>query len=124
MVWRVVAFSAVLVVSTLAKAADPDAGRRIVLGRGDGNCLLCHAVPGADRPAGSIGPSLAGVGARLREADIAARIADASRFNAGTVMPPYGHKEGLHGVAAQYRGKPLLSEREIADAAAFLATLK
>ncbi|MGQ0654573.1 MAG: sulfur oxidation c-type cytochrome SoxX [Betaproteobacteria bacterium] len=105
-------------------AADADAGRRVVLARGDGNCLLCHAVPGADRPAGTIGPSLAGVGARLSEADIAARIADAARFNAQTVMPPYGRTEGLHDVATQYRGKPLLSERDIADAAAFLARLK
>jgi len=105
-------------------AADADAGRRVVLGRGDGNCLLCHQVPGADRPAGSLGPSLAGVGARLSEAEIAARIADAARFNPQTVMPPYGRTQGLHGVAAPYRGKPLLSERDIADAAAFLARLK
>jgi len=113
-----------LFISGHAVAADPARGKDIVLGRGDGNCLLCHAVPGADRPAGSIGPSLAGVGSRLAEGDIAARIADASRFNPQTVMPPYGRTEGLHGVAAQYRGKPLLSPRDIADAAAFLATLK
>lgn len=110
--------------SSNAAAADPARGREVVLARGDGNCLLCHAVPGADRPAGSIGPSLAGVGSRLAEAEIASRIADASRFNPQTVMPPYGRTERLHGVAAEYRGKPLLAERDIADAAAFLARLK
>lgn len=94
------------------------------MARGDGNCLLCHAVPGADRPAGSIGPSLAGIGSRLSERDIRLRIEDASRFNADTVMPPYGRVDGLHAVAPRHRGKPLLSPREIEDAAAWLATLR
>lgn len=116
--------AALLVLSSHAVAADPVRGREIVLARGDGNCVLCHAVPGADRPAGTIGPSLAGVGARLSQADIAARIADASRFNPQTVMPPYGRTASLHAVAPQHRGKPLLSERDITDAAAFLATLR
>ena len=95
-----------------------------MLGRGDGNCLLCHAIPGAERPAGDIGPSLAGIGARLSEAELRARIADAVRFNPHSVMPPYGRTEGLHAVAPQYRGKALYSPQEIEDAAAFLATLK
>jgi len=99
-------------------------GRDIVLARGDGNCLLCHAVPGAARPAGNLGPSLAGVGARLSEEEIFWRIVDASRFNRDTVMPPYGRIDDLHAVAPLYRGRPLLSTEEIQDAAAFLATLK
>jgi len=107
-----------------ALGADPAKGREVVLARGDGNCLLCHAVPGAERPAGNLGPSLAGVGLRLSEEEIFWRIVDASRFNPDTVMPPYGRIEGLHAVAPQYRGKPLLSTSEIEDAAAFLATLK
>lgn len=105
-------------------AGDVDAGKAVVLGRGDGNCLLCHAVPGADRPAGDIGPSLAGVGARLPAAEIRSRIADAARFNARSVMPPYGRSDGLYAVAPQYRGRPLLTPEEIDNAAAFLATLK
>lgn len=107
-----------------AWGADPAKGRDIVLARGDGNCLLCHAVPGAGRAAGNLGPSLAGVGARLSEEEIFWRIVDASRFNRDTVMPPYGRIEGLHAVAPQYRGQPILSTSEIQDAAAFLATLK
>ena len=107
-----------------AWGADVLKGRDIVLARGDGNCLLCHAVPGAARPAGNLGPSLAGVGARLSEEEIFWRIVDASRFNRDTVMPPYGRIEDLHAVAPQYRGRPLLSTEEIQDAAAFLATLK
>ncbi|HEX9395428.1 MAG TPA: sulfur oxidation c-type cytochrome SoxX [Burkholderiales bacterium] len=107
-----------------ATAGDVVKGREIVLSRGDGNCLLCHAVPGADRAAGNIGPSLAGVGARLSKDGIRERIADAGRFNAKTIMPPYGRTGGLHGVAPQYRGKPLLTPEQIDDAAEFLATLK
>ncbi|MGH8669294.1 MAG: sulfur oxidation c-type cytochrome SoxX [Burkholderiales bacterium] len=104
--------------------ADPVRGREVVLARGDGNCLLCHALPGAGRPAGNLGPSLAGVGSRLTEAEIRGHIVDASRFNPDTAMPPYGRSAGLHAVAPQYRGKALLTPQQIDDAAAYLATLK
>ena len=107
-----------------AFAGDPVKGREVVMARGDANCLLCHAIPGADRPAGDIGPSLAGVGSRFSEDELHRRIADQSRFNPDTMMPPYGRTDGLSDVAPQYRGKPLLTPREIDDAAAFLRTLK
>lgn len=113
-----------LVTAGSATAGDVARGKDVVLARGDGNCLLCHALPGADRPAGNIGPSLAGVGARLGKEAIRERIADASRFNAKTVMPPYGRTGRLHGVAPEYQGKPLLTPQQIEDAAEFLATLK
>jgi L-cysteine S-thiosulfotransferase len=99
-------------------------GRELVLARGDGNCLLCHAIPGADRPAGNVGPSLAGVGQKLGPEEIRLRIADPAKFNPDTVMPPYGRVAGLRDVAPEYRGKPLLSERDIDDAVTFLSTLK
>ena len=108
----------------LAFSGDIEKGKQLVLSRGDGNCLLCHAVPGADRLAGNIGPSLAGVGTRLSKDEIRERIADAGRFNPKTIMPPYGRTEGLHGVAPQYRGKPLLTPEQIEDATEYLATLK
>jgi sulfur-oxidizing protein SoxX len=90
----------------------------------DGNCLLCHAIPGADRPAGNIGPSLGGIGSKYSERQLRERIVDASRFNPKTVMPPYGRTEGLHDVASQYRGKPLLTREQIDDLVAFLLTLR
>ncbi|HXM81488.1 MAG TPA: sulfur oxidation c-type cytochrome SoxX [Burkholderiales bacterium] len=108
----------------LAFAGDPVKGKEVVLSRGDGNCLLCHAVPGADRPAGNLGPSLAGVGSRFSADELRRRLIDVSRFNPGSVMPPYGRVEGLYSVAPQYRGKPLLTKREIEDAVAYLLTLK
>ena len=117
-------FALLGLVPLLAFAGDLEKGKQVVLARGDGNCLLCHAVPGADRPAGDIGPALAGVGARLSRDEIRARIADASRFNPKTIMPPYGLTQNLHAVAPQYRGKPLLTPEQIDDAAEFLATLR
>jgi L-cysteine S-thiosulfotransferase len=110
--------------TSLSYSADAENGRRIALGKMDGNCLLCHAIPGADRPAGNIGPSLSGVGAKYSRNELRERIVDASRFNAKSVMPPYGRTDGLHEVAAQYRGKPVLTAAEIDDLVAFLATLK
>ena len=108
----------------VSHAGDAAKGKDIVLARGDGNCLLCHAVPGADRTPGNIGPSLAGVASRLSSEEIRNRIVDASRFNPGSVMPPYGRAEGLHAVAPQYRGRPLLTAEQIDDATAYLGTLK
>ena len=107
-----------------AVAGNADKGRELALARIDGGCLLCHAIPGADRPAGNIGPALAGVGARLDERELRLRITDASRFNPDTVMPPYGPKEDLYSVARQYRGKPLLTKAQIDDLVAYLLTLK
>ena len=113
-----------LLVPLAASGADPLRGKQVVLARGDGNCLLCHAIPGAGRPAGNVGPSLANVGSRLPAAEIRLRIADPERFNPDTVMPPYGRTGGLRNVAPEQRGRPLLSERDIDDAVAFLLTLK
>ena len=61
---------------------------------------------------------------RLTAAEIRDRIVDASRFNPDSVMPPYGRTAGLHGIAPQYGGRPLLTPREIDDAVAFLMTLR
>jgi sulfur-oxidizing protein SoxX len=105
-------------------SGDAAKGREIVLARGDGNCLLCHAIPGADRLPGNIGPGLAGIGSRLSQSEIRSRLENAARFNPNTIMPPYGKADGLYAVAPQYRGKPLLTEQQLDDAAAFLATLK
>jgi sulfur-oxidizing protein SoxX len=113
-----------LLLPLLALAGDPVKGKEVVLSPADGNCLLCHAVPGTERPAGNLGPSLAGAGSRFSAAELRLRLVDASRFNAGSVMPPYGRVEGLYSVAPQYRGKPLLTEQEIEDAVAYLLTLK
>jgi sulfur-oxidizing protein SoxX len=115
---------AALLVPLAAWAGNPDKGRTIATGRAEASCILCHAIPGAQGPGGTVGPSLAGVGARLSAEELKARIVDASRINPKTVMPPYGRVDGLYQVAAPYRGKPLLTPEQIDDVVAFLLTLK
>ena len=103
---------------------DAAKGREIVLGR-ESNCLLCHSVPDAGgRPMGNIAPPLAGVGGRLSVGQLRLRIVDSSRTNAQTPMPAYYRVDGLYGVAAAFRGKPILSAQEIEDVVAYLVTLK
>lgn len=115
---------AALLLPAAAWAGNADNGRAIATASGEASCILCHAIPGAGARAGNIGPSLAGAGKRFSAAELRARIVDASRINPKTAMPPYGRSEGLHDVAAQYRGKPLLSDEQIDDVVAFLLTLK
>jgi len=103
---------------------DAAKGREIVLGR-ESNCLLCHTVPDAgDRPMGNIAPALAGVGGRFSAGQLRLRIVDPSRTNPRAPMPAYYRVDGLNGVAAAFRGKPLLSAQEVEDVVAYLTTLK
>ena len=108
----------------LAAKGDAARGREIVLGR-DANCPLCHVVPGAqDRAMGDVGPSLLGVGAKLRRSELRQRIVDSSKVNPATVMPPYHRTEGLNAVAREFRDQPVLTAQQVEDVVAFLRTLK
>jgi sulfur-oxidizing protein SoxX len=107
----------------------PERGRQIVMNRSEGACILCHAVPdpgasGGARFMGDIAPSLAGVGARLSPAQLRLRVVDQTRLNPDTPMPAYHRVEGLHQVAAAFRGKPILSAQQIEDVVAYLRTLR
>jgi sulfur-oxidizing protein SoxX len=115
---------AALLVPVAAWAGDAQKGRAIATASAEASCVLCHAIPGAPGPAGTMGPSLAGVATRLGPEELKARIVDASRLNPKTAMPPYGRTEGLYQVAAPYRGKPLLTAAQIDDVVAFLLTLR
>jgi sulfur-oxidizing protein SoxX len=104
---------------------DAARGRALVLDRTRGNCLICHQAPEPNEPfQGTIGPALAGVGARLEPGQIRLRLVDASRLNPETVMPPYFRTEGLRDVAPQYRDRPALTAQEIEDVVAYLASLR
>jgi L-cysteine S-thiosulfotransferase len=108
----------------LAAPGDATRGREIFLSR-DTNCLLCHAVPEpAVRFTGNIGPSLAGVGARLSEGQLRLRVVDPTRLNPGSVMPSYYRVEGLNQVAAAWRGKTVLTAQQVEDTIAYLLTLR
>ena len=116
------ALAAVLATDAAAQG-DAARGRAIVAAR-ETSCVLCHEVPGASGPMGDVGPPLAGVGARLSQADLRVRIADSTRVNPATVMPSYHRVEGLNRVPAELRGKPLLSSQQLEDVVAYLGTLK
>jgi sulfur-oxidizing protein SoxX len=104
---------------------DPVRGDVLVRDRERGNCLICHNGADPSEPfQGTIGPPLAGVGARLDAGQIRLRLVDASLLNPQTVMPPYFRTENLHDVAPAYRGKPALSAQEIEDVVSYLASLK
>ena len=106
-------------------AGDPQRGREIVANRQVGLCLLCHAAPiPEERFQGDLAPSLAGVGSRLSEAEIRARIVDPGKSNPYTIMPAYYKTEGLSRVANAYRGKTILSAEQIDDVVAYLINLK
>lgn len=103
---------------------DPVAGRAVIAGR-DANCLLCHAVAETgERFMGDLGPPLSGVGARYTAAQLRLRIIDSSRFNTDTVMPSYYRIDGLHRVAENLRGKPILTAQQVEDVVAYLETLR
>jgi sulfur-oxidizing protein SoxX len=113
------ALAALLCLPVAAFAGDAARGRDLLLQRHETGCILCHVVPGLPQ-GGSIGPALGRVGSRLTAAELRARIADARRFNADTIMPPYLSTTGLQNVGRAHAGKTVLSEQALDDIVAYL----
>lgn len=106
-------------------AGDAARGRAIVANRQLGLCLLCHSGPiPEERLQGNLAPPLEGAGKRWNAAQLRLRLVDPSRVNPVTIMPAYHRVEGLHRVAGNWRGKPILSAEQIEDVVAYLTTLK
>jgi len=104
---------------------DPARGRAIVTNRQVGLCLLCHSGPfPEERFQGDLAPDLRGAGARYSPAQLRERLVDPAKVNPRTIMPSYSRTDGLDRVAPGFRGKPLLTDEQIEDVVAFLATLK
>jgi L-cysteine S-thiosulfotransferase len=104
---------------------DAARGRALVIAREPANCVLCHALPeSALAFAGDLGPSLAGVGTRLSASQLRLRVVDSRRINAATIMPGYYVIDGFALVAPEYRGKSILTERQLEDVVAYLGTLR
>ena len=108
------------------KIGDAARGRALVLDRQVGNCLICHAVPNEPRELfqGDVGPSLAGIGARLSAAQIRLRVIDQRRVISASVMPSFYRIDGLNRVAARYAGNPVLNAQQIEDIVVYLSGLK
>lgn len=110
--------------SLTGRPGDAARGRAIIAGR-QGNCLSCHAVPIPEESFhGTLGPDLAGVGARLSEGELRLRLVDSTLLNPDTVMPPMFRTEDLHRVRRDRRGQPILQAGELEDVLAYLMTLK
>jgi sulfur-oxidizing protein SoxX len=104
---------------------EAERGRRIVLDRDGGDCVICHAMPLPQRQFhGSIGPALDGVGARYSAGELRLRLVDPKALNSDTIMPAYHRVEGLQRVHERYRGKPILTAQQIEDVVAYLLTLR
>jgi sulfur-oxidizing protein SoxX len=104
---------------------DAARGRALVTNRQVGLCLLCHSGPfPEERFQGDLAPDLRGVGARYTSAQLRERLVQPEKMNPRTIMPSYSRTEGLSRVAPAFRDKPLLSDEQIDDVVAFLATLK
>lgn len=104
---------------------DPARGATLMSDRHRSLCTLCHSGPFPDPHLhGTLAPDLAGVGARLSEGQIRLRVVDMKRLAPDTIMPSYHRIAEGEGVAAGWRGKPILSGADIEDIVAYLATLK
>ena len=113
------------ITNALAAPGNAKQGEVIVLDRGLSSCVLCHIVPNPEgRPMGNIAPPLAGVAARLSAGQLRLRMVDSTQINPQSIMPPYYRIEGLHQVAAAWRGKPILDAQQIEDIVAYLLSLK
>ncbi len=113
-------------------AGDPAAGLEIMVSRGKGNCIACHAVTALeDYPFhGEVGPSLDGVGDRWEEADLRGIVANAKMTFPESMMPSFYKTEGYIRPGNGYTGRaaegeldPILTAQEIEDVVAYLMTL-
>jgi len=104
---------------------DPQRGRAIVASRQAGLCLLCHGAPiPEERFQGNLAPDLAGVGARLSEAQLRLRIVDPRRLNPSSFMPAFHTTSQGARTVAHSNGRPILSAQQVEDVVAWLASLR
>ncbi len=113
-------------------AGDPENGLTIMVTRGKGNCIACHAVSALDDYPfhGEVGPILDGVGDRWSEAELRGIVANAKITFPDSVMPSFYKTTGFIRPGNAYTGKagteplpPLLTAQEIEDVVAYLMTI-
>ncbi|MCZ8149450.1 MAG: sulfur oxidation c-type cytochrome SoxX [Roseomonas sp.] len=107
-----------------AQPGDAARGRAVALDRSLGNCVTCHEMPVNAAFQGDLGPPLAGVAQRYQPGELRLRLVDSKRINPDSNMPSYHRVEGLVGVGARFRGRPILTAQEVEDVLAYLLTLR
>ncbi len=120
--------------SSLSGTPGDAANGAILMNKGSGNCIACHAVETLSELAfhGTVGPPLDGAADRWSEAELRGIVANAKMMFDGTVMPSFYRTTGFTRPGDEYTGKaptdgvvtPLLTAQEVEDVVAFLATLK
>lgn len=110
--------------SLTATPGDAVRGRTVALDRARGNCVTCHEMPVDAAFQGNLGPPLAGVAERYQPGELRLRLVDSKRINPESNMPSYHRVEGLVGVGARYRARPILTAQEVEDVLAYLLTLR
>ena len=104
---------------------DIERGRRIVLDRERGDCVVCHAMPLPGRQFhGSLGLPLDGIGSRSGAAELRLRLVNPKALDPHTIMPAYHSTRGLHRVLGPYSGRPILTAQEVEDVVAYLLSLR
>jgi L-cysteine S-thiosulfotransferase len=108
---------------------DAIRGRAIVANRQLGLCTLCHqladvASANGEKFQGNLSINLAGVGARLSEAQLRLRLVDNRRVNVKSIMPAFYNVNKLTRVGNTWQGQTILSAQQIEDVVAYLVTLK
>lgn len=118
--------------SLSGQAGNPEEGA-VIMNKGAGNCIACHAVSAlSDLPFhGEVGPTLDGAGDRWSEAELRGIVANAKIMFEESVMPSFYKTDGFIRVGNAYTGKahegdvaPLLTAQQVEDVVAFLMTLK
>lgn len=108
-----------------SEAGDAARGRAVAIDRKQGNCLACHTLPIPEQSFhGETGPDLSGVGSRYTIDQLRLRVVNPKVLNPDTMMPAFYRTEGLHRVAKNFQGKPILTAQQVEDVIAYLATLK
>ena len=113
-------------------AGDPAAGREIIISKGQGNCIACHASEALKDAQwhGEVGPELDGVGDRWSEAELRGIVANAKMMFEESVMPSFYKTDGFIRPGDGYTGEPatniepILTAQQIEDVVAYLMTLK
>ncbi|MFP7675351.1 sulfur oxidation c-type cytochrome SoxX [Marivita sp. S0852] len=120
--------------SLSGEPGDAERGAAIMVNRGKGNCVACHAVTALnDAPFhGEVGPTLDGIGGFRSVEELRGIIANAKMMFEGTMMPAFYKTSGFIRPGDGYTGKaakeedltPILTAQEIEDVVAFLMTLQ
>ncbi|MBF9059641.1 sulfur oxidation c-type cytochrome SoxX [Rhodobacterales bacterium HKCCSP123] len=107
-------------------------GREIMVSRGQGNCLACHAVTALeDQPwHGEVGPSLDGVATRWEEPALRGLLVNADAVFPDSIMPAFYKVSGFIRPGDGFTTnpapadlQPILAAQEIEDVIAYLMTL-